>query len=193
MFNANQNGGILMLVIGNKQATHFPWEIQLARRGVPPPLTPRRRINMKLKRRKNQLINMADANLELPNKDDLAGRKIYQNTYQQEYKKRYKKVTKKIEIELREDEHLRLKKIAKEENIPLSKLILYGYYETEKKRFHKDKSLRDIMTELSRMGNNMNQIAYQLNTKKKLFLKNPSRSFDQMRDAFIGFCDRLST
>ncbi len=134
---------------------------------------------------------MSDSGIEYADKDDIVGKIEYQKKYQQEYKKRYQAVTKKIKIEIREDEHFRLKELAKANNTPLSKMILEGYYASEKKIKIKSKIYNDIMVELARIGNNINQIALKLNIKKKIFIHNPKKEFEAMNESIIDLFNLL--
>lgn len=144
-----------------------------------------------MRRRKNQLIDMSDISLQRVDKEDLVGKEVYKKSYQKIYKKKYLKKTSAIKIELRKEEYLRLKKIANDTKLPLSKLILEGYYATEKKVKLRSKVYSDILVELSRIGNNMNQIAAQLNMKRNIFFSNHKSSFDQMRDKMIEFLNLM--
>lgn len=136
---------------------------------------------------------MSDTDLKVPVKGSPLEKETYKKTYQKVYKMKHKEVTKSLQIQIRSSEYERLKLVAKEEKVPLSKLILNGYYATEKKVVKRSKTYHQIFNELSKIGTNINQIAFQLNSKSKVFLRNPASKFEDFSQAFDKLFSKLES
>ena len=66
--------------------------------------------------------------------------------------------------------------------MPLSKFIMMHFNHSYKKSELKDSNYKQLMTALTRIGTNINQMAYQLNSSKiKMISKSGLKYLDQVR------------
>lgn len=134
---------------------------------------------------------MSDTDLKVPVKGSLLDKENYKKSYQKAYKKKHKEVTKSLQIQIRSSEYERLKSVAKSEKLPVSKYVYNTFLVAEKRVQKRSGIYREIATELSRIGNNINQIAHQLNSKNKLFVRNPKDKFQEFVDQICNLNDKI--
>ena len=103
-------------------------------------------------------------------------------TTKKNIKQNIKKTAKKIQIRVSETEYEHLSEVAQKNGMPLSKFIMMHFNHSYKKSELKDSNYKQLMTALTRIGTNINQMAYQLNSSKiKMISKSGLKYLDQVR------------
>jgi hypothetical protein len=123
-----------------------------------------------MRRRKNQIVDMGSKTLPRYAADQ-ESKSVYKKEYQKAYKEEYRKKTKDVRITLSIEEYERIKTIAHEgEKKPMTKYIMDNFYAKEQKDIVLNEAYREVSRHLSKMGNNLNQIAFRLSRNKMQFL-----------------------
>lgn len=90
----------------------------------------------------------------------------YKKAYQEQYQKKYRKQRKIIRLSVDEETYSRIKGLANSENKTMAGLIMGSLVGWENKQASLNRTGRDVLKELGRIGTNINQIARVINTKK---------------------------
>jgi len=133
-----------------------------------------------MRKQKNVFIDLSD--LPKYEKGDQKTTEKRRQEYQKKYQTEYQKTSKKIQIRVSETEYEHLSEVAQKNGMPLSRFIMMHFNHSYKKSELKDSNYKQLMTALTRIGTNINQMAYQLNsTKIKMISKSGLKYLDQVR------------
>ena len=127
-------------------------------------------------RRKNQKVWVDPKGINAEKHDT-----EYKQEYHRQYREKYRKITKEIRITLEEEEYQELKSQAKADGKPMTRFVMGHFNASYNKKAVFVKEEREIIKQLLKIGNNINQITRNLNNSKlKILNKQTSENVKQM-------------
>ena len=108
--------------------------------------------------------------------------------YQKTYQKQYRKAVRDIRVRVSEEEYSRIKKRAEREDLSITGYVMSHYLSSEKREMYKSEEIRKILTEMGRIGTNINQIARSLNSSRlKIANKRMLNDLEMLREGVKMF------
>mgnify|MGYP006411259207 FL=1 len=182
---------------GRKQATHFVRKVSLRGHFHPNyilvrgfPLTPKRKNGDRKNRKRTPMKEKIFVDLaELPRyeKGDKESYENREKLYQKNYQKSYRQHVKDIRIRVSDDEYQDIKKKAKKDGKPMTRYVLDHFKSSQNNELYKGSEMRHVLSEMGRIGTNINQMARALNSSRLKFAnKKMKDDIETLREAVIS-------